>query len=150
MGKVKAQKALGELLDLSKTLDGNDSMSIQFKTDDGYLWVTLFSEVLPSGNKTLSFGKDFDRVVVETRKAIESHKKRYYEVQDMVMRKLVGRMAEYGLTQKDLAEKIGIAPQTLRFKLQGDYEFKVDEMFAIKRILDIPVEELELYFGGKK
>ena len=150
MDKVKAQKALGELLDLSKTLDGNDSMSIQFKTDDGYLWVTLFSEVLPNGNKTASLGKDFDRIVAETRTAIESHKKRYYEVQDMVMRKLVGRMAEYGLTQKDLAEKIGIAPQTLRFKLQGDYEFKVDEMFAIKRILDIPVEELELYFGGKK
>ena len=41
MDKVKAQKALGELLDLSKTLDGNDSMSIQFKTNDGYLWVTL-------------------------------------------------------------------------------------------------------------
>lgn len=150
MDKVKAQKALGELLDLSKTLEGNDSMCIQFKTDDGYLWVTLFSEVLPRGNKTSSFGQDFDRVVAETRTAIESHKKRYYEVEEMVMKKLVGRMAEYGLTQKDLAEKVGIATQTLRFKLQGDYEFKADEMFAIKRILDIPVEELELYFGGKK
>lgn len=150
MDKKKAQKALGELLDLSKTLDGNDSMSIQFKTNDGYLWVIIFSEVLPHGNITSGFGQDFDRVIAETRTAVESHKKRYYEVQDMVMRKLVGRMAEYGLTQKDLAVKIGIAPQTLRFKLQGDYEFKADEMFAIKRILDIPVEELELYFGGEK
>ena len=86
MDKVKAQKALGELLELSKTLEENDYLSIQFKTDDGYLWVILFSEVLPSGNKTASFGKDFDRVVAETRTAIESHKKRYYEVEEMVMR----------------------------------------------------------------
>ena len=148
MDKVKAQKALGELLDLSKTLDGNDSLSIQFKTDDGYLWVTLFSEVLPSGNKTVSFGKDFDQVVAQVRNRVESHR-REMEKENMKYRKLIGRMAEKGFTQKDLADELGLVPQTFRYKMQGKYDFKVSEAFAIARILDIDPAEFDAYFGGE-
>ena len=149
MDKVKAQKALGELLDLSKTLDGNDSMSIQFKTDDGYLWVTLFSEVLPEGNTTLGFGKEFDQVVTQVRNKVESHK-REMEEGNMKYRKLIGRMAEKGFTQKDLADKLGLVPQTFRLKMRGKYDFKVSEAFAIARILDIDPAEFDAYFGGEE
>lgn len=149
MDKAKAQKALGELLDLSKTLDGNDWMSIQFKTDDGYLWVTLFSEVLPEGNTTLGFGKEFDQVVTQVRNKVESHK-REMEEGNMKYRKLIGRMAEKGFTQKDLADELGLVPQTFRYKMQGKYDFKVSEAFAIARILGIDPAEFDAYFGGEE
>lgn len=60
--------------------------------------------------------------------------------------KLLGRFREYGLTQKDVATRIGIRPTTLSLKLNNKFHFTSDEIDAICKLLDIPTEEIGIYF----
>lgn len=60
--------------------------------------------------------------------------------------KLLGRFREYGLTQKDVAIRIGIRPTTLSQKLNNKFSFTSDEIDAICKLLDIPNEEIGIYF----
>ncbi len=60
--------------------------------------------------------------------------------------KLRGRMAECGITQAQLAEKIGINKCTLSVKINGQYAFGNDEIIAICKVLDIPHVEISKYF----
>ena len=60
--------------------------------------------------------------------------------------KLLGRFREYGLTQKDVAVHLGIRPTTLSMKLNNKFSFTTDEIDAICKLLDIPGEEIGIYF----
>ena len=60
--------------------------------------------------------------------------------------KLLGRFREYGFTQKDIAERIGISHVTLSLKLNGKAQFHADEIAAICRLLDIPGADIGIYF----
>lgn len=60
--------------------------------------------------------------------------------------KLLGRIRECGFTQATLAEAIGISKGTLCAKLNNQYFFTQPEMIAICKTLNIPLEELSLYF----
>ena len=60
--------------------------------------------------------------------------------------KLRGRMAECGVTQEQLAEKIGINKCTLSVKLNGHYAFGNDEIINICRVLNIPTVSISKYF----
>ena len=60
--------------------------------------------------------------------------------------KLLGRIREYGLTQAELATKIGVNRCTLSAKLNNQYNFSADEMDAICAVLDIPNDEIGKYF----
>ena len=60
--------------------------------------------------------------------------------------KLLGRMREYGFTQESLAKIIGINESTLNAKLNGKNYFTTPEIVKIARALDIPNEEIGVYF----
>lgn len=60
--------------------------------------------------------------------------------------KLLGRMREYGLSQRDLARTIGINPATLNAKLKGRNAFTAPEIDAICKAVEISNDEIGLYF----
>lgn len=64
--------------------------------------------------------------------------------------KLLGKIRECGLTQADLAEKIGIHKGTLSAKLNNQFSFTIKEMLAIGEVLEIPQGELGDYFFAEE
>lgn len=63
--------------------------------------------------------------------------------------KLRGRIRECGLTQKEVADGIKVAPSTLSLTLNNQREFTPSEIFSLCKLLKIPFEELHLYFFCK-
>ncbi|WP_368233795.1 DUF739 family protein [Anaerotruncus rubiinfantis] len=64
--------------------------------------------------------------------------------------KLRGRTVEMGLSQKDVAERIGISETTYSLKLNGRYPFKQSEIQNIVNLLCIPADEIGTYFFTQK
>lgn len=60
--------------------------------------------------------------------------------------KLLGRLREKGITQEELARKIGLNPSTLNIKLKSKSDFSQTEIRMICEVLDIPLEEIPAYF----
>lgn len=60
--------------------------------------------------------------------------------------KLKGKIIEVCGTQGVFAEKMGLSERTISLKLANKIFFKQDEMVKALEILNIPLEELELYF----
>lgn len=60
--------------------------------------------------------------------------------------KLLGRMREFGFTQESLAKSIGINESTLNAKLNGKAFFSTKEIDKICELLNIPNEEIGIYF----
>lgn len=56
---------------------------------------------------------------------------------EMDYSKLLGRVKEKALTQKGLAEKIGVSEGQLCHKLAGHYPFKQSEIAKICNVLEI-------------
>lgn len=63
---------------------------------------------------------------------------------------LRGKIRECGLTQKEVAEQIGVSEGQLNRKLAGEYSFRQDEMEGIARVLKIDLCELGKYFFTPK
>lgn len=57
---------------------------------------------------------------------------------------LIRLRKEAGLTQDDLAEKIGISVSAYRNKERGIHQFAADEMFKIRAIFGVPVDDIFL------
>lgn len=60
--------------------------------------------------------------------------------------KIKGRIVELGLTQKHLAEALGIALPTVNQKINNLRSMDVYEAFTIARVLKIPDDEFRDYF----
>lgn len=60
--------------------------------------------------------------------------------------RLLGRIKECGYTQEALAKAIGKDKSTLCSKLNNKGEFKSAEIDGICRVLDIPNDEIGIYF----
>ena len=60
----------------------------------------------------------------------------------MKQNKLIAWRKYSGFTQKDMADKLGITWRTYSNKERGITQFKLEEMFAIAKILDKPLYEL--------
>lgn len=63
--------------------------------------------------------------------------------------RLRGKIRERGLTQEQVAEKLGISAGSLSFKLSGKTEFKRHEVEKLREILEIDPEEVWSYFFAK-
>lgn len=59
---------------------------------------------------------------------------------------LWGLLKSKKITQKDLANKIGITNQTLSLKMSGKVQFKQKEIKKISKVLDIPQSKIGEYF----
>lgn len=64
--------------------------------------------------------------------------------------KLRGRMAEKGVTQRELAKNIGMESVTLSKSLTGLRLFRVNEVDRIAEVLDIQPAEMGDYFFTRK
>lgn len=60
--------------------------------------------------------------------------------------KIKGRIVELGLTQKDIAMALGIAPPTISQKINNIRSMDVREAFVIAEILKISDKEFREYF----
>lgn len=63
-------------------------------------------------------------------------------VKELKTSKIRGLIAEHGITQKELAEIIGISEQSMNLKLKGKRQFKANEIGKIARYFDIEVDFL--------
>lgn len=61
--------------------------------------------------------------------------------------KLRGRMTELRVTQKQLANAIGIDPSTLNLKITGKRDFTLNEVWMISQVLKL--DSVESYFFTK-
>lgn len=64
--------------------------------------------------------------------------------------KLLGRIREYGYTQKTLAIKVGMSVTQLNQCLKGKSNFKHKKILAICKVLDIAISEIGPYFYALK
>ena len=64
--------------------------------------------------------------------------------------KLRGRLVEYGYTQQDFAQLLGISQSTVSMKLNNVTDFTSGEIFHIAEVLNIPREEIGDYFFTPK
>lgn len=64
--------------------------------------------------------------------------------------KLRGRIVEKYGTQIAFSKAMGVSERTLSLKLNGKIYFSQDEIVSISRLLDIPRDELQLYFFTRK
>ncbi len=64
--------------------------------------------------------------------------------------RLLGRLRECGLTQKELAEIIGISEGQMSQKIQGNYPFKQSEIGSVCDTLGINQTDIGLYFFTPK
>ncbi len=60
--------------------------------------------------------------------------------------KIKGRMVEKGITQKQMAEILGIAPPTVCQKLNNIRPMDLSEAEKLMNILDIRPDEFGIYF----
>lgn len=60
--------------------------------------------------------------------------------------KLRGRIVEKGTTQAALAKAIGISPQAMSKKMNGDTGFSQDDVIKICEYLGIELHEVGSYF----
>lgn len=63
----------------------------------------------------------------------------------MNKRRLIGKRNEIGLTQKQMADKLGMSEATYRLKEQDKREFTEKEIQVISEVLNTPVS----YFFAK-
>lgn len=60
--------------------------------------------------------------------------------------KLRGRIRELGMTEADVAQRIGITGTSFSKKMSGKNKFVQTEIKKMIDLLDIPVEEVSTYF----
>lgn len=60
--------------------------------------------------------------------------------------KIKGRIVELGLTQRDIANALGVALPTVSQKINNIRAMDVKEAFIIAEVLNIPDEEFREYF----
>lgn len=59
---------------------------------------------------------------------------------------LLGKMKERGFTQESLSKCIGISAVSLNLSLNNKRTFKQDEITKICETLNIPIENVQIYF----
>ncbi len=64
--------------------------------------------------------------------------------------KLLGKIRETGLTQKAVAEHIGLTESHFSRKLSGEFAFKQSEIQRICNLLNISADEIGAYFFTPK
>lgn len=64
-------------------------------------------------------------------------------------RKLLGRMASAGYTQRSLAKAVGISKNTINAKINGNSCFDTDQIDRICRVLNITsgLEKVEIFLS---
>ena len=60
--------------------------------------------------------------------------------------KLRGKIKEVFGSEREFAKNLGIGYNTLSGKINNKYDWKQSEIYKASKILNIPVEEIPIYF----
>lgn len=60
---------------------------------------------------------------------------------------LKAKIVEVGVDRKKIAEKLGISPTSLNYKLNGRTQFKANEIQVLSAILGISAEKDKYFFS---
>lgn len=60
----------------------------------------------------------------------------------IVSRRIRGVMAELGVTQGQLGERIGMRQVVISKRIRGDVPWRVDEVVDVAQALDVPLERM--------
>jgi DNA-binding XRE family transcriptional regulator len=60
----------------------------------------------------------------------------------MVHNRLSVFRAERGMSRKDIAERVGVNPQTIGYLERGDYAPSVELALKLSALFDVPVEQI--------
>jgi len=60
---------------------------------------------------------------------------------------LKAKIVEVGVDRKKIAEKLGISPTSLNYKLNGRTQFKANEIQVLSAILGISAEKDKYFFA---
>jgi len=60
----------------------------------------------------------------------------------VVVHKLLTAMAEHGISEDDMAKRIGLAPPVLADKLRGKSHLSLDELFSLADVLHFDAVDL--------
>ncbi len=60
--------------------------------------------------------------------------------------KLLGAIKEHGYTQETFAKELGISACSLNLTLNNRRNFRQDEIVKASKILNIPVQQIYIYF----
>ncbi|ABR33790.1 helix-turn-helix transcriptional regulator [Clostridium beijerinckii] len=63
---------------------------------------------------------------------------------------LKGKRALNGLTQKNIAEMIGVSEKTYNHKEAGKIKFKVDEIILLSSVFNLNISEINKIFFNNK
>ena len=66
------------------------------------------------------------------------------------MNRLRSKLFEAEITQADLGKMLGHSGQYISDRMQAIYAFNIWEVYELCRILDIPFEDIPIYFPDKK
>lgn len=63
-----------------------------------------------------------------------------------MMRKLKGKMSEHNIKQFELAEVLRLSSASISNRMSGRHPFNIYEIYKICDILQIPYEQIPVYF----
>ncbi len=75
-----------------------------------------------------------------------TNRKQKGDVNMVASNRLKGRIVELGLQRDVIADKLGISPAALSYKLNNKTEFKASEISILSNILKISDEKDEYFF----
>lgn len=61
-----------------------------------------------------------------------------------MQKKLILLMKEFGISNKDLANKLGISEKQIGLKIRGESDFKSSEMFKISALFNKTIDDIFL------
>ena len=64
--------------------------------------------------------------------------------------KILNRIRELGLKQRDIADRLGIKQSSLSLKINNKRPFYIDEAFCMAKMLQISDDEFGSYFFAKE
>lgn len=63
-----------------------------------------------------------------------------------MFRKLKGKLSEHSMKQFQLAEVLELSPASVSNRMSGRNPFNIDEIYKICDVLQIPYEQIPIYF----
>lgn len=76
-------------------------------------------------------------IVVEAKFRVENHF--WLKESKRIAFKILSKLKELSMTQKQLAEMMGVSPQQINKWVKGNEKFSLDTLLKLQEILDIPI-----------
>jgi DNA-binding XRE family transcriptional regulator len=86
--------------------------------------------------KNLVYDTDTE-IFVEAKFRVENHY--WLKESKRIAFKLLSKLKERGMTQKQLAEMMQVSPQQINKWVKGNEKFSLDTLLKLQEILDIPI-----------